>query len=107
MRVILCLLVALVAGCATTAGMNKELATNWVGKPAESFFIKNGPPINLYRAQDGQRVYTWSKREVAFMIHLYCDLRIVTDAQGITTDISVSGSSLGAWTTSYCNEISW
>ena len=101
------LLIVLLTGCATTASMNRDLGAKWMGKPVDSFFVKNGPPVNQYPTQDGRRVYTWSKRDVAGGIHIYCDLRLVTDANGILTDIGVSGSSIGAWTTSYCNEIDW
>ena len=50
--------VAFFAGCATTAGMNKDLAAKWVGNPVDSFFVANGPPVNQYRTQDGQTIYT-------------------------------------------------
>jgi len=50
------------AGCATTAGMNRDLQGEWIGKPANSFFIGMAPPTNQYPTQDGQTVYTWSKR---------------------------------------------
>lgn len=98
------LLAFALAGCASTAGINKNLGAAWVGKPVDQFFVKNGPPANQFRTQDGQTVYSWSKRETAAGTPVFCDLRIVADPKGITTDIGVQGSSVGAWSGSYCSE---
>lgn len=101
------ILLLFATGCATTAGMNKDLSAAWVGKPADSFFMKYGPPARQFKTQDGGTVYVWTKRDTAIGTPIYCDLKLVSDAKGTLADISVSGSSSGLWTTSYCNEISW
>jgi hypothetical protein len=49
----------LLAGCKTTEEAQKFVATKWVGKQADEFFIQNGPPFSVFDLDGGGKLYSW------------------------------------------------
>lgn len=48
-----------ITGCKTTEEAQKFVATKWVGKPADEFFIQNGPPFSVFDLDGGGKLYSW------------------------------------------------
>ncbi len=56
---------AIVAGCQTSADALNTVSASWVGKPADDFFLRYGPPQSQYQRQDGGRIYSWRGGEAS------------------------------------------
>jgi hypothetical protein len=49
---------ALMVGCATTAGYEKVL-NSWMGQDISNLIEKWGPPSNVFTMPDGRILYSW------------------------------------------------
>ena len=52
-------LAAALAGCQTTKQAAQALENRWIGQPADSFFVANGPPVSEFPRDAGGSIYTW------------------------------------------------
>ncbi len=55
------------AGCKTTEEASKAVRGKWLGKPVDSFFIENGPPISSFPLEAGGTIYTWRGGETSYV----------------------------------------
>lgn len=102
----LCLLPAL-AACGSTDQATNAARSTWLGKPADAFFARNGPPKRQHTLSSGGRVYNWetvamptgTSRQIA------CTADLVTDARGTITEIRLLEDTIGHWNTSRCTEV--
>jgi len=49
----------LLAGCQTTQQTTAHLRNRWIGQPADTFFVSNGPPVSTFPRDGGGQIYTW------------------------------------------------
>lgn len=47
------------AGCQTTEEAARNIQNRWLGQPADSFFVANGPPVSSFSRDNGGQIYTW------------------------------------------------
>src|SRR6516165_2990447 len=48
-----------VAGCSTTQQAGVALQTAWIGRNADDFFKRYGPPASDFALGDGGKIYEW------------------------------------------------
>ena len=121
-----------VAGCSTTQQAGVALQTAWIGRNADDFFKRYGPPASDFALGDGGKIYEWIGGRAAVAIpgeasttttfvgntafsntqftgggniYLGCKVRITTKPDRTITAIVPSGDSLGKWQTSRCAEL--
>jgi hypothetical protein len=118
----------LLTGCvASTQQAGKVLQSKWIGKPADQFFVENGPPQSVFPMNDGGKLYTWAGGTGSVgipgsasttvigntattnfsgggTVHLGCTVTIATK-NGTITAINPTGDSVGLWHHSRCVEI--
>jgi len=95
------------AACGSTQQATEAARSSWVGKPADSFFAKNGPPIRQFTMSGGDKVYSWQTLSMpsGTRTQLVCTADIVVDARGAIQEIRLKEDSIGHWNTSRCSEI--
>ena len=49
----------MLTACASTKEAEKSMATQYLGKPSDTFFAKNGAPQSSYKLNDGGTVFDW------------------------------------------------
>lgn len=80
----------------------RDKEPRWVGQPADSFFITNGPPDPLpYKLQDGGTIYNWKSPPRGGQ---RCELQVITDKSNAIRNFRVSKDTLGFFTLSECFE---
>jgi hypothetical protein len=132
-RLILLGIVAIfLASCSTTQQAAVALQSGWVGKNADDFFRRYGPPASSFALADGGMIYEWVGGRAAVYIpgtasttttsvgntaisntqfsgggniYLGCKVRITTKRDRSITGIEPSGDSIGMWQTSRCAEL--
>lgn len=53
------LTVVALAGCQTSQEAARNMQNRWIGMPADSFFVENGPPVSTFQRDNGGEIYTW------------------------------------------------
>jgi hypothetical protein len=56
------------AGCQTTEQALQTARGKWIGRPADSFFVENGPPVSSFPRDTGGHIYTWRGGETSSVI---------------------------------------
>lgn len=127
----LSVIAASLAGC-TTDQARTTMQSEWIGKPSDEFFLKNGPPVSDFALSDGRRIYTWQSGVKNFSmpatssttfsgsgpyvtattrtsgggnIAVSCSALITVQPNGVIVDIKPSEDSIGIWTLSRCAEL--
>ena len=130
--IILAVVAIFLASCSTTQQAAVALQNGWVGKNADDFFKRYGPPASNFALADGGIIYEWVGGRAAVYvpgtastttttigntafsntqfsgggnIYLGCKVRITTTRDRTITAIAPSGDSLGMWQTSRCAEL--
>ncbi len=120
------------SACTTTQDANEGLQLRYVGKSADDFFIKHGPPKTKYPLDNGKLIYIWSERPTiqhvpassnttvnldgdtayasttttpASEIIIQCEVKIIASETGMIEQIEAHGDTVGNWETSRCAEI--
>lgn len=120
------------AACNTTEQAAVALRSKWDGKPADQFFVANGPPASSYDMASGGKIFTWAGGHASValpgtattttnlvgatafstttyddgvILHLGCRVEIVTDKAGLIATIKPIGDTMGMWQLSRCAEI--
>ena len=104
--IILAVVAIFLASCSTTQQAAVALQNGWVGKNADDFFKRYGPPASNFALADGGTIYEWvGGRAAVGNIYLGCKVRITTTRDRTIAAIAPSGDSLGMWQTSRCAEL--
>lgn len=123
---------AFLASCSTTKEAATALQNGWVGKNADDFFTRYGPPRSGFKLANSGMIYEWSGGQAAIPIpgtasttttaignttfsntqfspggdiYLGCSVRITTTPDRTITSIEPSGDSIGMWQMSRCAEL--
>lgn len=101
------ILFVVLAGCGSTQQADQTAKSVWVGRPADEFFAKYGPPKLHHQMAAGGRVYEWESVAQPSLIDqkLTCSANLVTDSKGRLTDITFQQDSIGVWNVSRCTEL--
>lgn len=122
-----------ISGCISNTETQQKLSSAWAGRPADEFFIKNGPPNSTHRLDGGGAIYSWSGGHESYSLpgastttfspswggatvatttttapsklNISCSAQIVTDSSGRIQEIRLTKDTIGAWQLSRCNEI--
>jgi hypothetical protein len=120
---VLCL-VTLVATLSTSQLAAREIGyEGYIGLPADTFFINNGPAYASQKLSDGSTLYAWSTGvhtvttpgsastignittyRPSTSVQLECRLKIIADTKGIVTSIEILSDTMGVWNFSRCKE---
>lgn len=94
------------SGCGSTQQATDAARSQWIGRSADEFFAKNGPPRRQYNGASG-KVYGWETVAMpsGTMTQIVCSADIVTDARGTISEIRLLEDSIGHWNTSRCTEV--
>lgn len=118
----------LVSGCVSTQSVADRTASKYVGKSIDLFVLDHGAPHREFQLHSGDIAYTWSSGitsiempptatttmigDTAYthihdgeVINLYCELQIITDADGTVKHIKILKDTVGALFTSRCHEV--
>lgn len=119
-------------GSCTTEKAAESMRSQWIGKPADEFFLTNGPPVSQFKLSDGRLLYSWQSGVKRYNLppttstsvqsaagltqvrsttsgggtaSVYCGAQITVETNGIISDIKPSEDTIGEWTLSRCAEI--
>lgn len=99
----------LLTGCTTTGTAMKVANSKWVGRSADEFFTKFGPPRGQFAKADGSILYSWDETHVGLSegstIGTQCALQIEAGPDRKIITITARADSLGLWQLSRCDEI--
>jgi hypothetical protein len=56
------------AGCQTTEQASRTVQDKWIGRPADTFFVENGPPVSSFARDTGGHIYSWRGGETSSVI---------------------------------------
>lgn len=125
MRFVALAAIAALAGCspAATLKADRMLAEAYIGKPADQFFLRFGPPSSDYVLDSGDRMYLWAENATVYRgagkqtfsssapvvtsggIVVQCEVRIVADRGGVIRQILAQNDTVGKWQLSRCHEL--
>lgn len=132
MRIAAPVLAILASGCVSTVETTTRMQSQWVGQPADAFFVSHGPPAVKHDLDAGGALYLWSSgvehhvipgnsyssgrvtwdgrvqvntiNSPATSIDTECQARITVDSAGIIQRIEVQKDTIGEWALSRCRE---
>ena len=130
-RVLLLGVLLFLTGCsaAQTMKANEIMAAQYVGRPADAFFLKFGPPTEKYVMDSGDTMYLWAEDATIYStgggimsssqsvsrtsvvqagagtIAVQCEVRIVASPDGKIRQIIAQNDTIGKWQLSRCNEL--
>ena len=126
-----CLLIGILSGC-TTEKAAETLRSEWIGKNADNFFLRHGPPSGSFPLTDGRQIFTWQSNVLNYQlpgsarststvsgrsvyttttvdpatdVKVYCRVQLVTNAQRTILEIRPDADTIGEWQISRCAEI--
>lgn len=125
--------ICLLVGCATTSSTLPALNQTYNGKNSDAFFLRHGPPSEVYQLNSGGKIYTWNSSVKSYSmpattthtgnatsygtyqgtstttgggsLNVYTILRIKTDEADIIESIEIEKDTIGKWTLSRFSEI--
>lgn len=119
-------------GCASTKTTLQSVNAAYVGKNADAFFIKHGPPLSAFQLDQGGVIYRWQSNVKNYNmpattthngtvnsygytgtsvtsgggnLSVYTTLQIDADTQNTITQISILEDTIGKWQLSRFNEL--
>ncbi len=123
----------IMAGCTTTKQAMTRANEKFAGKNIDEFVLTHGPPYAKHSLNSGDYVYIWRSEIRTYGMpsvtnmsgstypggsfsasgytvgggtaSVYCEIQIVTDADGNIKSIQPRIDTLGRWTTSRCAEV--
>lgn len=113
------------AGCISTASVERRLEPMWVGKNFDNFVMRYGPPASKYELSSGDILFTWNPGTKSTTMPITattngngltqvsgggsfseaCEIQILADKSGTIKQLKIMKDSWGTWTTSRCHEL--
>lgn len=112
------------ASCTSTAQVQSDVSSRWIGQPLDAFVVKHGVPQATFEMADGRTVVEWSDvhgiaktgAPAQTLIglgtpvqggsyQLTCKIRFVISRSGTIEKASIVGDTIGRWNTSRCAEV--
>ena len=123
--------VALVGLCGCSAAQtqmaNDTMAAQYVGQPADEFFLRYGPPSSKHQLDSGDTIYLWAENATVYNANggvfggrqslstsapavssgtvVQCEVRIVASRSGTIRQILAQNDTIGKWQLSRCHEL--
>ena len=125
-------ILAAIAGCASTQDAANLLNTRFAGKNIDEFVLRYGAPFQRHDLNSGDVMYTWSSGVTSYQmpattsvqgtrtaagyygtatttgggtLNTFCDVQIVTAPGGLIKSIYPVRDTIGNWALSRCAEV--